>query len=250
MVGRALELRRLSLRNSGKVFHSSGRAGASAAAAAAAPAKGLPLSAMDIFVLSAFAKIGATLVTYPLLVVKNRLQVCVPCVWGGGSFFCVCAAASGSRQCARGAATVPHHGALHSRTPATPLSVCRPLLRARVRVWLPLHAATVCRRPSTARRRPRCSTAACWTPCAACWPTRAWRAFTKVGRAAGKAPTLLLAPLRPGHFALQLCACVVSLPSLTAPCRRALRPPACLHVQPNTQACASSCCRPCWRRRF
>lgn len=37
--------------------------------------KGLPLSWLDIFVLSALAKIGATLVTYPLLVVKNRLQV-------------------------------------------------------------------------------------------------------------------------------------------------------------------------------
>jgi adenine nucleotide transporter 17 len=29
----------------------------------------------DIFVLSALSKIGATLVTYPLLVVKSRLQV-------------------------------------------------------------------------------------------------------------------------------------------------------------------------------
>lgn len=41
-----------------------------------APAKGVALGALDIFVLSAVAKIGATLVTYPLLVVKNRLQVC------------------------------------------------------------------------------------------------------------------------------------------------------------------------------
>jgi len=46
-----------------------------AAGAAAAAVKGLPLSWLDIFVLSALAKIGATLVTYPLLVVKNRLQV-------------------------------------------------------------------------------------------------------------------------------------------------------------------------------
>lgn len=45
------------------------------AAATAAASKGLPLSWLDIFVLSALAKIGATLVTYPLLVVKNRLQV-------------------------------------------------------------------------------------------------------------------------------------------------------------------------------
>jgi hypothetical protein len=45
-----------------------------AAAATQAP-KGLPLSWLDIFMLSAVAKIGATLVTYPLLVVKNRLQV-------------------------------------------------------------------------------------------------------------------------------------------------------------------------------
>lgn len=36
----------------------------------------MALGALDIFVLSALAKIGATLVTYPLLVVKNRLQVC------------------------------------------------------------------------------------------------------------------------------------------------------------------------------
>lgn len=46
-----------------------------AAVAAAQAPKGLPLSWLDIFVLSAVAKIGATLVTYPLLVVKNRLQV-------------------------------------------------------------------------------------------------------------------------------------------------------------------------------
>jgi hypothetical protein len=45
------------------------------AAAAATAYKALPLSWLDIFVLSALAKIGATLVTYPLLVVKNRLQV-------------------------------------------------------------------------------------------------------------------------------------------------------------------------------
>lgn len=58
--------------------------------AAAAPGKGLPLSALDIFVLSALAKIGATLVTYPMLVVKSRLQVWVlfgslrvPCVLAG-----------------------------------------------------------------------------------------------------------------------------------------------------------------------
>lgn len=33
------------------------------------------LGALDFFMLSACAKIGATLVTYPMLVVKNRLQV-------------------------------------------------------------------------------------------------------------------------------------------------------------------------------
>jgi solute carrier family 25 (peroxisomal adenine nucleotide transporter), member 17 len=36
---------------------------------------GLALSALEIFTLSAVAKIGATLLTYPMLVVKNRLQV-------------------------------------------------------------------------------------------------------------------------------------------------------------------------------
>jgi adenine nucleotide transporter 17 len=43
--------------------------------AAAGGTGGMALRALDIFVLSALAKIGATLVTYPLLVVKNRLQV-------------------------------------------------------------------------------------------------------------------------------------------------------------------------------
>jgi adenine nucleotide transporter 17 len=33
------------------------------------------LGALDIFVLSAMAKIIATLITYPMLVIKNRLQV-------------------------------------------------------------------------------------------------------------------------------------------------------------------------------
>lgn len=54
-----------------------GRQAAAAVAAVAAAPKGLPLSWLDIFVLSAVAKIGATLVTYPLLVVKNRLQVSI-----------------------------------------------------------------------------------------------------------------------------------------------------------------------------
>ncbi len=33
------------------------------------------LSPLDAFVLSALAKLGATLVTYPMLLVKSRLQV-------------------------------------------------------------------------------------------------------------------------------------------------------------------------------
>ena len=37
------------------------------------------LSSGEIFVLASLAKLGATLVTYPLLVVKNRTQVCYPC---------------------------------------------------------------------------------------------------------------------------------------------------------------------------
>jgi solute carrier family 25 (peroxisomal adenine nucleotide transporter), member 17 len=36
-----------------------------------------PLGSLSIFLLSALAKLGATLATYPLLVVKNRIQVCV-----------------------------------------------------------------------------------------------------------------------------------------------------------------------------
>lgn len=62
-----------------------------AAGAAPAAVKGLPLSWLDIFVLSALAKIGATLVTYPLLVVKNRLQVGVDAAaWLGGGGWYVC----------------------------------------------------------------------------------------------------------------------------------------------------------------
>jgi hypothetical protein len=37
---------------------------------------GANLSAIEVFVISAVAKLGATLCTYPLLVVKNRVQVC------------------------------------------------------------------------------------------------------------------------------------------------------------------------------
>lgn len=43
------------------------------------------VGALDIFVLSALAKVGATLCTYPLLVVKSRLQVGVGVVWVMGS---------------------------------------------------------------------------------------------------------------------------------------------------------------------
>lgn len=69
LVARALDIRKAAQKQAGSIH-----AGRSAAAVAAAPAKGLALSWLDIFVLSALAKIGATLVTYPLLVVKNRLQ--------------------------------------------------------------------------------------------------------------------------------------------------------------------------------
>ena len=40
------------------------------------------LGALDIFALSAMAKIIATLITYPMLVIKNRLQVGAGCTWG------------------------------------------------------------------------------------------------------------------------------------------------------------------------
>jgi len=43
--------------------------------AAAAAGKVPHIGPGDIFVMSSLAKIGATLVTYPLLVVKSRLQV-------------------------------------------------------------------------------------------------------------------------------------------------------------------------------
>lgn len=71
LVAHALDLRKVSSRQASKP-NQQGRQ--MAAGAAAAAVKGLPLSWLDIFVLSALAKIGATLVTYPLLVVKNRLQ--------------------------------------------------------------------------------------------------------------------------------------------------------------------------------
>lgn len=35
----------------------------------------LALSTLDVFLLTALAKLGATLVTYPMLLVKSRLQV-------------------------------------------------------------------------------------------------------------------------------------------------------------------------------
>jgi hypothetical protein len=35
------------------------------------------LSSGEVFTISALAKLGATLATYPLLVVKNRIQVCL-----------------------------------------------------------------------------------------------------------------------------------------------------------------------------
>ena len=37
---------------------------------------GANLTALEVFLISALAKLGATLCTYPLLVVKNRVQVC------------------------------------------------------------------------------------------------------------------------------------------------------------------------------
>eukprot|EP00775_Hariotina_reticulata_P011406 gene11406-11554_t len=62
LVARALELRRSAASHR---RHSRGKA---------APPNGMVLGPLDIFLLSAIAKIGATLVTYPMLVVKNRLQ--------------------------------------------------------------------------------------------------------------------------------------------------------------------------------
>lgn len=70
LVSRALDIRKAA---SKQAAHNHSQHGRQAAAAATAY-KALPLSWLDIFVLSALAKIGATLVTYPLLVVKNRLQ--------------------------------------------------------------------------------------------------------------------------------------------------------------------------------
>lgn len=37
---------------------------------------GANLTSIEVFLISAVAKLGATLLTYPLLVVKNRVQVC------------------------------------------------------------------------------------------------------------------------------------------------------------------------------
>jgi adenine nucleotide transporter 17 len=67
-----------------------GGGGAAAAAAAARGASRRPqtppppkLSAHEVFLLSALAKIGATVVTYPMIVVKSRLQA-QGCATGGG----------------------------------------------------------------------------------------------------------------------------------------------------------------------
>ena len=61
------------------------RGGAVPAHAAAGPI--VRLTPRDVFMLSALAKLGATLVTYPMLLIKSRLQVSVdlslPCVVGG-----------------------------------------------------------------------------------------------------------------------------------------------------------------------
>jgi adenine nucleotide transporter 17 len=80
LVARALEWQRNSRAARGQLRHGAGAAAAApqrhaGAAAAGSKGGGMALGALDIFVLSALAKIGATLVTYPLLVVKNRLQV-------------------------------------------------------------------------------------------------------------------------------------------------------------------------------
>ncbi|WIA37555.1 hypothetical protein OEZ86_014462 [Tetradesmus obliquus] len=85
LVARALEWQRSRRAAHAAPRHAAGPAAAATAAAAAVQrhaggaaaggkAGGMALGALDIFVLSALAKIGATLVTYPLLVVKNRLQ--------------------------------------------------------------------------------------------------------------------------------------------------------------------------------
>ena len=39
-------------------------------------ARAQPLGSVAVFVVSALAKLGATLATYPLQVVKSRIQVC------------------------------------------------------------------------------------------------------------------------------------------------------------------------------
>ncbi|KAF8065929.1 hypothetical protein HT031_002990 [Scenedesmus sp. PABB004] len=69
LVARALEWQARARRRRGRGGAHALRGGDGAGAK-----PGLALGPLDIFVLSAFAKIGATLVTYPLLVVKNRLQ--------------------------------------------------------------------------------------------------------------------------------------------------------------------------------
>jgi adenine nucleotide transporter 17 len=78
LVARALEWQRSSRAARVQTRHGAGPAAAAVqrhGGAAAGGKGGMALGALDIFVLSALAKIGATLVTYPLLVVKNRLQV-------------------------------------------------------------------------------------------------------------------------------------------------------------------------------
>jgi adenine nucleotide transporter 17 len=63
------------------------RQGGGAGQLPAAAARPAALAAGHVFLLSAVAKLGATLATYPLLVVKNRLQV----GWWGGGWSGVCA---------------------------------------------------------------------------------------------------------------------------------------------------------------
>jgi len=61
--------------------------------------KGMVLGPLDIFVLSAIAKIGATLVTYPMLVVKNRLQVRGGCSVPGAPLYPAVSCTSSAVNC-------------------------------------------------------------------------------------------------------------------------------------------------------
>jgi hypothetical protein len=104
--------------------------------AAAAAGRKPRIGPGDVFVLSSLAKIGATLVTYPLLVIKSRLQVTTSAGCGAGLWL-----VSWLRQ-----------------------------LEINSAGWQPFYLLTpparndTPRRPSTATPRMRCATAASPTP--------------------------------------------------------------------------------------